>query len=297
VNLNFVATAKVPNDPPVPVATVHHKQQKNIQRVDDSLQRGSPYNRGRGQGDAYQKKKKNEFQPHQHGYGSNINASNASYSPRHQRIIGGVPSPQNLHAPQIYQQYSDAGSLYSYPSQHHDSSRQMLPNTQYSSHQHFIYQQFHDLQQRHAHQMILLQQQHESQFRDLEQAAAQTSIIPDSRVESLEAGAEYPVLTSVGSMGSQFSPGVYQRPPTMQPYLPVPHPNSPHRQPAINLDYHYDSLVASPMSNVFRADEQQTQDTGGVPTYASIISPPMSPAQSSRPPPQAPNQYPDGRQK
>jgi hypothetical protein len=299
VNLNLVATtkAKVPADPPIPVATVHHKQQKQRQNsFDDSSSRAS-WNRGRAQGVAQHHQKKIEFQPNQHRYGSTLNASVATYSPMHQQV-GGAPSSQSLHVPQIYQQYSDTGSLYSYPPQHHDQRRQFLPDPQYSSQQHFIYQQFHDLQQRHAHQMILLQQQQESQFRDL----AQTSLISDSRTESFESGADYPVPTTIGGMlpnSSQYNTGVYSRPPSMQSYLPAPHPSPPHRQLAMNnFEYQYDSLGLSPERNDYRGDEQQLQgNTGSAPTtYASVISPPMSPTQSSRPAPQAPpRQYPDGK--
>ena len=138
--------------------------------------------------------------------------------------------------------------------------------------------------------MILLQQQHESQLWDLEQTA---EIIPDSRAESFESGADYPVPTSVGGMVptlNQFNTGVYSRPPPLQSYLPAPHPSPPHRQSAVNFEYRYDSPSRTPVRNVIPAEEQQMRsNTAGMPTTdASVISPPLSPAQSSRPAPQPP---------
>ena len=283
---------KVPGDPPISIATIHLKQQKHRQhKLEDSSREASLNRGGRSQGDAHQNKKKSELQPNQnqHRYESSINVSGAAYSPLHQQIRG-APSPRRLHAPQIYQQYSDAGSLYSYPPQHHDQSHQFRPDPQYANQQHLIYQQFHDLQQRHAHQMILLQQQHESRLWDLEQTAAQTSIIPDNRADSFESGADYLVPTSVGGMVptlSQFNTGVYSRAPSLQSYPPAPHPSPPQRKPAVNYEYRYDSLSRTPVRNVIPAEVRS--NTAGVPTTdASVISPPLSPAQSSRPAPQPP---------
>ncbi len=263
---------KGPNDPPISVATIHHKQQKHRQHKLEDSSRGASLNRGgRSQGDAHHNKKKSEFQPNQnqHRYGSSMNVSGATYSPLHQQIRG-APSPRSL---EVYQQYSDADSLYTYPPQHHDQSHQFLPDPQYANKPHFIYQQFHDLQQRHAHEMILLKQQQESQLWDLEQTAAQTSLITDSRGESFECGSDYPVPTSVGGTVptlSHFNTGVYSRAPSLQSYLPAPHPSPPHLQPAVDFERRYDSLATTPVRNGIPGEEQQLRgNTGGV-----VISPP-----------------------
>lgn len=137
--------------------------------------------------------------------------------------------------------------------------------------------------------MILLQQQQESQFRDFEQAAsAHTSTVSDSRAGSFESGVDFPVPASVGGMvptRRHFNTGVYTRAPVMHSYLPSPHPSPPHQQLAVNVDYQYDS----PGRNSLRNEQQSRGNTSGVPTtYASVISPPMSPALPSRSAPQAP---------
>jgi len=86
---------------------------------------------------------------------------------------------------------------------------------------------------------------------------------------------------------------------------PSPNPSPHQAMPPPQHEYQYGSLVSSPMGNVFQGGEagqqqpphqqQQPPRGGGVSTYATIISPPMSPAHGSHPAPQAPPQYPDGR--
>ncbi|KAL7553664.1 hypothetical protein ACHAWF_016974 [Thalassiosira exigua] len=319
VDLNIIARTKVPDEPvfPMPIATVHHKLQKpkqlnpNPKNFDDSP--GTPRNRGRSHGGgnySHQKKKKDDWQYHhqrqQHhplGGSQNVNTSH-----HHQRGAGSPSSPTFAPQPQMhYQQYSDTNSVYSYPSQQGGDQqaggsphRQFLPDDHYKRQQQILYQQF-ELQQRHAHQMHMLQQQQESQRRMLEQQqqqVAQSSLIPElNRAESHESAGDYPAHTPVRGMGPpppslQLGPGSFPLTPnSMQPNTTSPpQPMQPGQHPGINPEYQYGSpLVPSPM-----AQQSQGSNLGG-PTYATIISPPMSPAQTSRAAPQAPPQYPDGR--
>lgn len=318
VDLNIVATAKIPDEPafPVPVATVHHKPQKQHQHQHQHYHhhapkhfegpsggRGTPRNRSRSHGHYthHQNKKKDDWQYRQHQHrprsGShNMGASGGQYLLQHQQQQSGGSASPPAFVPQMhYQQYTDASSVYSYPSQQGDQSggsphRQFLPNDHYKRQQHILYQQY-ELQQRHAHQMHMLQQQQETQRRMLEQQQQQihSSLIPDlSRVESHESGGEYNVHTPVAGMGppSLQLPGSFPPTPNMQPTSP---PMQSPGHPSMSNEYQYGSLVQSPMGNVFpvqgegqqqqhqQQQQQQHQPSlqpRGVPTYATIISPP-----------------------
>jgi len=329
VDLNIVATTKMPDEPafPMPVAMVHHKHKKQHQHapkhLEESSSRGSPRNRRGSQGGGHffhQKKNRDDWQyhrqqqQHQHHHrqqqrrprsGSHMSSPGGHY--QHQQSGGSASPPQNFPVPQMhYQQYSDAGSVYSYPSQQQGPQqagsphRKFLPAGHHYRQQQIIYQQY-ELQQRHAHQMALLQQQHESQMALLQQQdpqrrmleqqqqqiAARSSLIPDlRRVESQESGGgEYPIPhTPVGGMGPppslQLGPGAFPPAATMQPpNTTAPTQLAPPPHPGMNSEYQWPSF----------------QGEGQTPTYATIISPPMSPTHSSHPAPQPPPQYPDVR--
>mmetsp|Transcript_26832 Transcript_26832/g.56661 ORF Transcript_26832/g.56661 Transcript_26832/m.56661 type:complete len:377 (-) Transcript_26832:179-1309(-) len=321
VDLNIVAMTKMPSEPafPVPVATVHHKTQKQPQHpqkhFDDSPSRGgNPRNRARlqqqGGGGYYshQKKKKDDWQHHrQHPHRPRSGSHNMSPATGNQYLLqhqqsGGSASPPAFFPQMQYQQYSDANSVYSYPppqgdqpASPHPPHRQFLPNDHYTRQRHILYQQY-ELQQRHAHQMQALQQQQESQRKWLQQQQQQahSSLIPDlNRVGSQESGGDYPSQGMGPPSSLQLGPGSFPpTPPNMQQMA-----LSPAQHPGMSSDYPYGSLVPPPpMGNVFQGEQgQQPRGNMGGPSYATIISPPMSPAHGSHPAPQAPPQYPDGR--
>mmetsp|Transcript_23479 Transcript_23479/g.50871 ORF Transcript_23479/g.50871 Transcript_23479/m.50871 type:complete len:565 (+) Transcript_23479:129-1823(+) len=326
VDLNIVARTKMPDEPqfPMPVANVHHKPQKQHQHAqknfDESPSRGTPRNRNRSQGGHYshQRKKKDDWQynrqhqqqrrPRSDSHNShNMNApAGGQYLLPHQQSGGSPSPPQSFPVPQQmhYPQYNDASSAYSYPQyQQQDQQggsphRQFLPEDHYKRQQH-IFQQQHEMQQMHAHQMnMLLQQQQQTQRMMLEQQQQQQRIPGRSRAESHESGGgEYSIhSTPGGAMGQhslQLGPGTFPPTPTMQPNPSTSQPMAPPQHPGMYSEYQYGSQVSSPFQG-----EGQQQPQGSmcdVPTYATIISPPMSPTHTSHPAPQAPPQYPDGR--
>eukprot|EP01083_Nonionella_stella_P074040 200631_1 len=333
VDLNIIAHSKLPGETsfPVPVANVHHKLQKHQHQhppkhFEDSPGRGGQRNRSRSQGGggggggqySHQKKKKDDWQYHNRGgqhqrrprSGSHNKGPSSSnqYLLQHQQSGGSASSPTFVpQQPQMhYQQYSDANSVYSHPDQQggspHRQQQQFLSNDHYKRQQHILYQQY-ELQQRHAHQMQMLQQQQDAQRRMLEQQQQHisgTSPIPDlNRADSHEAA---------GGSGEYSGPhtpvgaGMGPPPPSVGAFPPSPNmqssnmpPPPPPQHPGMSSEYQYGSLAAPTMGNVFQGGEAGQQPRGGMPTYATIISPPMSPAYGSHPAPQAPPQYPDGR--
>ncbi|KAL9189111.1 hypothetical protein ACHAXT_011601 [Thalassiosira profunda] len=302
VDLNVVATPKIPEGPifPMPVATVHHKPQKQHQKYfKESQGRGTPLGRrGSGGGHYTYPKKKDSWQHQRHQQqrrprsGSyQMSPGGGQYTLQHQHSSGSGGSPPTFVPQQMhYPQYSDAGSVYSYQSQPGSEPpagsphRPYLPNDHYKRQQHILYQEY-ELQQRmhmqEFHQrMHLLQQQQESQRQMMGgpggQASQQpppmahSSLIPDlSRAESHESSGEYPASFPPPAVPGSFPPPT---PTGMQP-----HPPSPQHAP-------------NAWGGAGGAGQQPWGSQMGVPTYAPIISPPMSPAHSSQPPPAGPPQ-------
>ncbi|KAL3806472.1 hypothetical protein ACHAXA_000681 [Cyclostephanos tholiformis] len=299
VDLNTVATAKMPDVPhfPIPVATIRHKHTRKQQHEkycqDSSSPRATPSNRGRSRGSGgnyvHQKKERDDWQERQQQRRNSAAESTARQLLFQNPNGGESGSPPSFRAPQqmhYQQQYGDAGSVYSYQSQHQEhqvggpsSHTQYVPEDPYSRQQYNIYLQYHDLHLRHAHQLMLLQQQQESQLRILEQraAAAHSSLI--GRVDSHESGGGYSVHTPGGGP-DQFGGTLPPSPLS----LPRPVPPPPRAHVAMNSEYQYGAPLPSPMN--IRGD-------AGMATYATV-SPPTSPAHDSRPAPQAPSQYLEG---
>ena len=279
VDLNIVAQSKLPDETPlfpVSVATVHHKHKKQNQHqhhtpkgFEDSPSRVPKNRAGRPVGHFIHQKQKQEpyhrqyqhhQQPHQQ---SRRPRSNSHMSAGSQYFVPASPQ-SSFQSPQMYQQYSDTGSVYSYQSQQSPGSpvhHQFLPEDHYKRQQQMVYQ-YGGLQQRHAEQMQYLQQQHETQRRILEQqqpqaVAAHSGLIPGDlhRADSHDSTGEYsipqtPVPTMVVPVGQSFSPP----PPMLQ------HPASP--------DYPYGSTMIS-----------NFQGGEGVQQARGITPPPMSPPQ------------------
>mmetsp|Transcript_3454 Transcript_3454/g.7191 ORF Transcript_3454/g.7191 Transcript_3454/m.7191 type:complete len:694 (+) Transcript_3454:11-2092(+) len=213
---------------------------------------------------------------------------------------GGVPPPGSPHSRPS-------------PQQQQQQQQQFLPADHYKRQQALMLQQY-DLQQRHAHQMAMLQQHQESQRRMLEQQYQQqqhhqpvqggqqqqhSSLIPGlSRVGSdvSGGGGEYPSVPPPPPPATlQMRPGVFP-PPTG--------PNHSPTQPPMPLqpEYPYASLMPTFQGGGGDAVGQQQQQPppggsndmgggGGPPSYATIVSPPMSPMQGPSHPVQALPQY------
>lgn len=239
VDLNIVAQAKIPDEPVFPVATVHHKHKKqhyNYTPKQFGESSSGARNRGRPQGHYihHQRQKQDPYyrgstqyqhQQHQHHHhhqrrprsGSHMSAGSNQYQLQHQHSVGSASPPQqSFPSPTMHyqaQQYSDAGSVYSYQSSQQDSpNRQYLPEDHYKRQQQHQMMYHYDLQQRHAEQMQVLHQQHNEQRRMLasrqaEAVAAHSALIPDNirtDAHSPEYSVEYN-SPGAGTFGGQFS--------------------------------------------------------------------------------------------